>query len=523
MRRSSFLALATLIVVLISTAVVYLPTLRSAFVFDDQGYVVNNPQVRHGFSADSVRWAFTTFCQGNWHPLTWLSHMADVHFFNMDAGEHHLFNILLHLVNTLLLFVVLHRMTGAPWRSVLVSGLFALHPLRVESVAWVAERKDLLCAFFWFLGLFAWLSYLKRPAPGRYLLVVLLFVLGLMSKPMIMTFPFLLLLLDVWPLGRLGRGSALFKLLREKIPFFVLTFGAVFVFVLAQKSAGAVGSLRDYPAGARFATAVTAFTAYLSKTGWPANLAVSYPYRGESLPWSEVALSALVLAAVTAVVWWQRRRGYPVAGWCWYLGTLVPVIGIVQVGDQAFADRYTYVPLVGVFVLVVWGAEDLLRAARLRREGAVALALAALAVLAVLSSRQVRFWKDEISLFGHAAAVVPGNWLAYSDLGFALAREFRYQEALPFYEKALSIYPDHYETLTNLGNLLSAIGRNQEAISTLEKAISVHPERYPAYVYLGYVYMGRRDKMSAMGVYRRLFAVNPDQAAQLLDFVRAVP
>lgn len=523
MRRRSFLAFATLALVLISTTIVYLPTLRYAFVFDDQGYIVNNPQVWSGVSADSIRWAFTTFCQGNWHPLTWLSHLADVQFFNMDAGNHHLFNILLHLANTLLLFVVLHRMTGTVWRSILVSGFFALHPLRVESVAWVSERKDLLCAFFWFLGLFAWLSYLKRPAPGRYILVGILLVFGLMSKPMILTFPFLLLLLDVWPLGRLGRCSAIFTLLREKIPFFVLSVGSVFIFVLAQKSAGAVGSLRDYPAGARFATAVTAFTTYLAKTGWPVNLAVSYPYRGESMPWIEVALSALVLTAVTAVVLWQRRRGYPVVGWCWYLGTLVPVIGIVQVGDQAFADRYTYVPLIGVFILIVWGAEDLRRAARLRLEGVVALAMAALAVLAVMSSRQVHFWKDEVSLFGHAAEVAPGNWLAFGNLGFALAQKFRYQEALPLYEKALSIYPDHYETLTNLGNLLSTIGRNQEAISTLEKAISVHPERYPAYFHLGFIYVGMRDKAAAMSVYYRLFAVNPDQGAKFLVFVRTLP
>ena len=518
-----FPLLAALTLVVIATTLVYLPTLRYAFVFDDQGYIVNNLQVQSGFSADSVRWAFTAFDQGNWHPVTWLSHMADVHFFNMDAGKHHLSNILLHLLNTLLLFALSFRMTGALWRSILVSGLFALHPLRVESVAWVSERKDLLCAFFWFLGLSAWLSYLRRPTRGRYILVGLLFVFGLMSKPMIVTFPFLLLLLDVWPLGRLGRRSTVLALLREKIPFFVLSVGSLPIFVLAQHRTGAVGSLRDYPAGARFATAVTAFTTYLSKTGWPVNLAVSYPYRGESMPWIEVALSALVLAVVTAALWWQRRRGYPLVGWCWYLGTLVPVIGVVQVGDQAYADRYTYVPLVGVSILIVWGAADLLKAARLRLVGAVALALVVLAVLAVMSSRQVRYWKDDISLFGHAAEVAPGNWMAYSNLGFTLAQKFRFQEALPLYEKALSIYPDHYETLTSLGNLLSSVGRNREAITILEKAISVHPERHPAYVYLGYVYVGMRAKEAALSVYYRLSRVNPDQAAKLLVFVRTLP
>ena len=252
------------------------------------------------------------------------------------------------------------------------------------------------------------------------------------------------------------------------------------------------------------------------------NLAVAYPYRGEGMPWFKVALSALVLAVLTAAVWWQRRRGYPVVGWCWYLGTLVPVIGIVQVGDQAFADRYTYVPLIGVSLLIVWGAADLLGAARLQPVGAAA-ALVVLAVLAVLSSRQVRFWKDDISLFGHAAKVAPGNWMAYSNLGFALAREFRFQEALPWYEKALSIYPDHYETLANLGNLLGTIGRNREAIAILEKAISVHPERHPAYVYLGYIYVGMRAKEAAMNVYHRLAAVNPEQAAIFLVFVRTLP
>jgi hypothetical protein len=517
--------LAALAAVLAAVALVYQPTLRYGFAFDDEGYLVKNANVHFGLSAAAVRWAFTAFAEGNWHPLTWISHMADVQLFGMNAGRHHAANILLHLANTALLFAVLWRLTGAAWRSLLVCGLFALHPLRVESVAWVSERKDLLCTCFWFLGLLAWVRFVRRPAPRRLAAVAALLALALMSKPMAVTFPLLLLVLDGWPLGRLRRAADLRPLVLEKLPLFALSAGSAVVTVMAQRAVHAVGTLEDYPAAARAATAVTAYATYLRQLVWPGNLAVFYPYpnAGAGESGGALALFALVLVAASAVAWWQRRRGYPLAGWCWYLGTLVPVIGIVQVGAQAFADRYTYVPLIGVAIALVWGAADLAARLRLPRAGAAALGLVALVALGVASSRQVPVWRSDLTLFGHAAETVPGNWLAYGNLGLAFADQRRYQDAYLWYQKALRIYPEHYETLTNLGRLLDAVGRSRDAAVIFEKAISVHPERFKAYVGLGYVYVGMRNKPAALDVYRRLLAVDADQAAKFLAFVNTLP
>ncbi len=322
--------------------------------YDDPDYVTNNPHVRGGITPDGLAWALTSGDDANWFPLTRISHMLDCQLFGLDSGRHHLTSVLLHALAVLLLFAFLHRATGARWPSAFVAFLFALHPLHVESVAWVSERKDVLCALFWFLALWAWVRFTLKPSRSRYLLAVAAFCLGLMSKPMIVTLPFVLLLLDFWPLRRGLR-------IREKLPFFALSAASAVVTVLVQKSSGAVETLSTVAPVLRLENAAVSYMVYLAKTFWPSALAVFYPYPANLPAWQPV-LAALAILGISAAVWMScRRHPYLAVGWLWYLGTLVPVIGLVQVGSQARADRYMYVPMVGLAIMLAWGAADVLR------------------------------------------------------------------------------------------------------------------------------------------------------------------
>ncbi len=370
----------------LATLTVYWQVGNYEFVnFDDDKYIIENFHVQKGLTRDSVIWAFTATHVSNWHPLTWLSHMLDFQLYGLNPSGHHLTNVFFHLVNTLLLFLVLKLMTGALWRSGLVAALFAVHPLHVESVVWVAERKDVLSTLFWMLTLWAYLGYTKRPGVKRYLVILLAFALGLMAKPMLVTLPFVLLLLDYWPLKRieLGQsaiglpaasqpstiankpGAQAFRLLLEKTPMFVLAAVSSVVTFIVQKSGGAVGALETYPFKIRMANALLSYVIYLKKMIWPQNLAVFYPHPGQSLPMWQAAGAGLLLVVVSiAVIRAGRRYPYLPVGWLWYVGTLVPVIGLVQVGDQAMADRYTYVSLIGLFIVVAWGVPDVARSWR---------------------------------------------------------------------------------------------------------------------------------------------------------------
>jgi tetratricopeptide (TPR) repeat protein len=445
--------------------------------FDDPEYVTGNPVVRQGLSWDGVRWAFGTFAVANWHPLAWLSHLLDVQLFGLDAGAHHAVNVALHALNAVLLFAALARLTGSTWRSALVAALFAVHPLHVESVAWISERKDLLSTTLGLAMLWAHARQAERPGPGREALVAAFLALSLLAKAMWVTAPFLLLLLDVWPLRRLERGGRPAALVLEKLPLLVLSAAAAVLAVVAQSRFGALESLERLGPGARLANAAVACASYLAKTLWPASLAAWYPLPAGGQPAAAVALAVVVLAAVTLLAAATVRTVPAIAvGWLWFLGTLVPVIGLVQVGSQAMADRYTYLPLVGVFLAMVWGGEALLRrAGPLARRAALAAVACALAALAAVTVRQAGFWVDQETLFRHALAVTPESGKAHLLLSQAIAERGDFPGALRHAREAARLDPWNPRAQKNLGYMLYRVGLVDDAIVALERAVALQP------------------------------------------------
>jgi tetratricopeptide (TPR) repeat protein len=441
---------------------------------DDDVYITANPAVLQGLTRAGAAWALTATLGGSWHPLTWLAHMADVSLFGVDPAAHHLVSVGLHAANAVLLLLLLARLTGRLAPSAVVAGLFALHPLRVESVAWAAERKDVLSALFLLLALLAYVRHAARPGPGRYLAVAALFALGLCAKPMLVTLPLLLLLLDGWPLGRF-RAEPPGRLLLEKAPLLALSAAASAVTYFAQRGAGAMGLAGEVPAGGRLANAVVSYAAYLGKALWPVDLAVFYPYPAGAHPAWRVGAAVIALAGLAGLALaGLRRRPWRAAGLLWYLVALVPVVGVVQVGAQAMADRYTYVPLVGIFLALTWEAAA---AARIRggRTPAAALAVAALLACALLTRRQVAVWRDGETLLVHALAVTRENWVAHYSLGAAREREGRTAEAVAEYEAALRIRPGYVWAENNLGRLLALAGDLPGAIGHLEAAVRGAP------------------------------------------------
>lgn len=474
--------------------------------YDDDVYVSENSQVQEGFTRKSVIWAFTSGYASNWHPLTWLSHMLDCQLFGLNPGGHHLTNLMLHLANTLLLFLLLNRMTSSLYRSALVAALFALHPLHVESVAWVAERKDVLSTLFWMLTMWTYLLYVEHPRLGRYLLTLVVFTLGLMAKPMLVTLPCVLLLLDYWPLDRLAlrqpedsinsgaqkglssspQRSFLLRLFWEKVPFFVLAAVSSAVTFLVQQSSGAVKSVESFPLSIRIANGLVSYVSYIYKMIWPQHLAVFYPHQGSSLPmWLAGAAGLLLLGISVAVMRAGRRHPYLAVGWLWYLGTLVPVIGLVQVGLQEMADRYTYVPLIGLFIMIAWGIPELTRG---WRYGRVVLRMAAgslLAVLMVCTWMQLRHWRNNETLFKHALNTTANNFLAHDSLGNTLAQQGKIGEAIDHYSAALRIKPDYMNSHTNLGIALLQRGDVEQAITHFSAVLRYQSDSPEAHNNLG--------------------------------------
>jgi tetratricopeptide (TPR) repeat protein len=426
-------------------------------------------------SAAGLQWAFTSTQLGNWHPLTWASHMADVSLFGMAPWGHHLTSLLLHLANTALLFFAFRRLTHAPWRSLAVAALFALHPLHVESVAWVSERKDVLSTTFWFAALWAHARYAERPFARRYLLVALCFALGLLAKPMLVTLPLTLIVLDFWPLRRASGTGGGWPFVLEKMPLFVMSLVASLVTWSAQRSFGAV---TDTPLGARFATAVIGVVGYLEKAFWPVGLSAFYPYRPHP-PGLEVALKAALLVLLTvAASWLGKKRVYVAAGWGWFLVTLIPVVGLVRIGQQEMADRYTYVPLVGLFWMLAWAAGELVAAARrpaLARRVATALALLLAATLAIGATRQVATWSDGVTLWQHALAAGGNSTVAHTNLGVALEKLGRYDEAAAHLEEAIRLEPRNARAHVNLGDALFALRRYPDAARAFERGLELDP------------------------------------------------
>jgi tetratricopeptide (TPR) repeat protein len=468
------------------TVALFAPACGDQFLsYDDGEYITDNAHVRLGLNADNARWALTTAAANNWHPLTWLALQLDAQLYGLNPGGFHLSNLLLHAANAALLLLLFHRMTGALWSSTLLAGLFAWHPLRVESVAWAAERKDVLCAFFGLLALDAYARYARRPALGRYGAVVLAFALGLAAKPMLITLPFVMLLLDFWPLGRAygqakaGRGAVrplLAPRLLEKVPHLQLAAACAVLTLDAQESGGAVKSLERFPLTVRLANAVVAYVEYLHKAVWPARLAVFYPHPGSSLPLVQVACAVLFLVLMTAwVLRAARRCPYLPVGWLWYLGMLVPVIGFVQAGLQEVADRYTYLPLVGVFVMLAWGLADLVAGRPLATALAVLASLAALSACAAATADQLAYWRDDVHLWQRAVSVTSRADLAHYNLGVALATHGQRDEAAKQYLEALEINPRHAEAANNLGVIRYQQGRFDEARRLFEQALRARP------------------------------------------------
>ena len=489
-----------LIVTLLLTmvAIVYWRASYYPFVnFDDDLHITDNLVVLNGLTWDGIAWAFRTIYP-NWHPLTWVSHMACVELFGLNAGLHHLVNILLHALTTLMLFLALHRMTRALWESAFVAALFAVHPLHAESVLWISERKGLLCGLFWVLTLMAYSVYVARGKRRWYFYLLMFFTLGLLSKTMIVTLPFVLMLLDYWPLGRVsteaGRGwgvtmnpgemVSFSRLFGEKLPLiFLMLCACVFTYV-AQFKASYVS---NYPLGARVSNAIVSWAAYIPKLIWPDALAVYYPH-----PWLDrvvipawkLGCSIFLLAGITTlVILWVRRRPYLAVGWFWYLGTLVPVIGLIQVGNQAMADRYAYIPSIGIFIMIAWSIADLLRGRRFRRYILSSLAIPYLILLMVMTSSQAAHWRSGVSLFEHAVEVIPNNWRIQVNLGQALLDEGRINEAISNFQMMLLIAPSHDEALpykafaiNGLGMAYERQGKKDKARKQYLEAIHIYPE-----------------------------------------------
>jgi tetratricopeptide (TPR) repeat protein len=449
----------------LGTLAVYARVARFDFVnFDDPDYVTANPHVRAGITAAGARWAFTSVEAANWFPLTRLSHMLDVQLFGLRSGWHHGSSVLIHALAALLLFAFLDRATGARWRSAVVAGLFAVHPLHVESVAWIAERKDVLSAFFWFLTLWAYVRYAERPDARRYGLVLASFCLGLMAKPMLVTLPLVLLLLDRWPLGR--RPA-----LREKLPLFALAAASAIATYLVQSGSGAV---QPFPLGLRLENSLVSYAIYIGKLFWPSRLAVFYPYPASVPVWQAAAAGVAILGISVAVLRGYRAYPYLAVGWFWFLGTLVPVIGLVQVGAQARADRYMYIPMTGLAIALAWGAAELIR----NRKALAVLGAAACAVSVPLTWAQTAYWANSRTLFQHAIEVTQGNSLAHHNLGLALSElPGRLPDAIAQYREALRIQPNAARAHTDLGNALAKLpGGLPEAMAEYQAALRTEPD-----------------------------------------------
>jgi len=461
-----------------ATLVVYFRVFSYPFIsFDDDVGLLGNPQVRDGFSWSGLAWAFGSGYTANWFPMTWFSHMLDFQLFGLDAGWHHFTNVLIHAVSSVLLFALMRRLTGRVWESAFVAFVFALHPLHVESVAWISERKDVLFAFFWFLTTWLYLDFVENRTVQKYLLVAVAFSLGLMSKQMIVTLPFTLLLLDLWPLKRTGMRT----LLLEKIPLVVLSIAASFITLVAQKKGGAIQSLDAIPFATRVANALMTYVVYLANAVWPKGLAVFYPY---PMQWSaaEAGLAGLALTAVSIMVALAfRARPYLAVGWFWYLGTLTPVIGLVQVGYQSRADRYTYIPLIGISIMVAWSAADTME--KWPHAAVPVRVVAMVACVAWLSITwvQIGYWKDSLALYRHAIAVTDANYRAHENLGVDLAKRGEYPEALRELSASIEENPEQTNVRNSMGSVLSALGRNEEAMEQFSEAIRLKPENAQAH------------------------------------------
>ncbi|MFZ0314053.1 MAG: tetratricopeptide repeat protein [Candidatus Korobacteraceae bacterium] len=532
--------------IVIATVVLYYPVASHPFLnYDDDIYVLNNPQVQAGLSWETVKWSFTALYASNWHPLTWLSHALDCQLFNLDAGRHHETNLLLHVINVVLLFWVLWRATRYAGRSAMVAALFALHPINVESVAWIAERKNLLSMMFFLLALGAYGWYARKPRVGPYLVVAGLYVLGLMAKPQVITLPFVLLLWDYWPLQRMSdaaAGSAATDgeavipakrfswLLLEKLPLLALAAGSAAITIRAQYESGAMSGPHWQPFRLRIENAFLAYVRYLGKAAWPSQLTLIYPHPGNSIRIWQVAAALLLLLAITGLVIAERhRRRYLLIGWLWFLGTMVPMIGIVQVGVQAMADRYAYLPFVGLFIMVCWAAADWAEQRHIAPVWQAGVGVALLLALALTARHQLDYWSDNTKLWARVIALQAqqanaDNWVAENNLGHALLKLGEVEEAMPHFRAAVAINPSDPDSNLNLGayeqqnkNLAAAIEQYKKVIAMTQNTPRLNAmSRAQAFSNMGLAYRGLKDYEQARASFQQAVNINPNDARSWL-------
>jgi tetratricopeptide (TPR) repeat protein len=504
------------LLLVVAALALYNPVSQHPFVSDDDRYITDNVHVHAGLRWDTIKWAFTSYDEANWHPLTWLSHALDYQLFGLNPAGHHYMNVLLHALNAVLLFWVLWWTTEAAGRSWMVAALFALQPINVESVAWVAERKNILSFLFFLLALAAYGHYAKKPSAGRYLQVMTLFACGLMAKPMIITFPFVLLLWDYWPLKRMdsetGRARSFPWLVIEKLPLMVLSAASAILTLKAQKAGEAIRSVAQYSVSIRLENAVVSYVRYVGKLFWPSRLSPIYPHPGHFLAARQVIGAGLLLLLGTGLVFAARRRRYLLVGWFWFLGTLVPMIGLVQVGNQAMADRYAYLPFVGLFILVCWGGTDWATAQRMSMPWLAAVGAICVLGLAIVAYRQIGFWKDNVSLWAHAIEVTPPNFIAEDNLGGALIEADRPDEAMTHFRRATAIEPSDPMSRLNLaadeqrhGNIPQAIVQFAEVIESTDDVRL----RAIAFTDLGYCYRKMGDRIRAKQSFQAATSLRP--------------
>lgn len=514
------------------TLAIYAQVIGHHFIsLDDPTYIQENPMVNRGITLAGLGWAFTTSHATNWHPLTWISHMIDCQLFGTNAGRHLLVNALIHVANTLLLFWFLLRTTHSRWPSALVAALFALHPLHVESVAWASERKDTLCAFFGLFSLIAYVRYVKAPSTSRYACTALTLALGLLAKPMLVTWPFVMLLVDYWPLRRFRAAGGtrpgaprsrhavteMWPLVREKLPLFGLAAASAIITLTAQSSGGAVRTLAAAPVALRLSNALVSYAKYFLLAFWPNDLAVYYPFAGISA-WQIIG-AAFLLIGITGFCFLQRRiRPYLIVGWLWFLGTLVPVIGLVQVGGQSMADRYFYIPSIGLFIAVVFGLADIARSWRVAPLISGGIAAGVLIVLATLTNAQIQRWSDSFTLFEHTLAVTPPNLHIEYNLGMAMGAASRYDEAAAHFEKALQIDPNFYDGLVGMGVTRALQDRLPEAIEYYQTAIRSQPEAPKAHMQLAQALWKQNRDEAAVEEMRHALQFAPKDADIRADF-----
>jgi tetratricopeptide (TPR) repeat protein len=547
-KKHTYLIIVLLILV---TLIAFGRIIGNGFInFDDPSYITENNYIKSGINLESVKWAFTRSYAANWHPLTWFSHMLDWQLFGANAAGHHFVSLLLHIGSAILLFLFLSKTTGSLWRSAFVAALFALHPLRVESVAWASERKDVLSMFLGLSSIYAYAYYIESSKLSRYFIALILFALSLMAKPMLVTLPFVLLLLDYWPLGRwqkalqpgllpvsndsglvkkkgkqlrvdsgkekkislslMSRAKIIRSLLWEKGPFIFLSTVSSILTIWAQSKWGAVASLGKLPLIDRIWNAIISYVAYLGKTFWPADFAVLYPLENSFQMWQIFGALLLLLGISVTTIFFIKKAPFLFVGWSWYLGTLIPVIGLMQVGMQSMADRYTYFPSIGIAIILTWGFAYLVPKAKLRKIILLPAVVIILAVLTFLTWQQCGYWKNSISLFTHVVQATKDNYLAHDSLGAALAAVGKKEEAIAHYREAIDINPFYPEAYSNMGVVLAVQGRNEEAIAHYLAAININPNYGDAFYNLANLYVKQRKIEEAIDNYRQAIKINPD-------------